>query len=255
MKDTEPGPSQSKGKYREVPEPEGRPSIEEVIYEIEQQDWYKEQITYKRVFAAREGQTGKGLVMLISLLYSSSIAAPLDPPLSDEVAEALRSTRKITSLYTHQVAAIHALSQGKNVIVSTSTASGKSVIYQASGNAVSFMSHSDMRTGAFNAVPGSGPSIHSDLCISHQGTYQIFYELIKSILTVEKALAQDQRLALEQLLYSCQGLEHIQVSTYDGDTLQELRSGAFRKDSCLVGSPLIRMQASVKRPRSFLPTL
>jgi hypothetical protein len=44
---------------------------------------------------------------------------------------ALRDARKITTLYTHQANAIAALSQGKDVIVSTSTASGKSVIYQA----------------------------------------------------------------------------------------------------------------------------
>lgn len=54
----------------------------------------------------------------------------LEPPLSDTIAQALRDSRKITSLYTHQVAAISALSQGRHVIVSTSTASGKSVIYQ-----------------------------------------------------------------------------------------------------------------------------
>ena len=54
----------------------------------------------------------------------------LEPPLSDTIAQALRDSRKITSLYTHQVAAIRALSQGRHVIVSTSTASGKSVIYQ-----------------------------------------------------------------------------------------------------------------------------
>ncbi len=40
-----------------------------------------------------------------------------------------------------------------------------------------------------------------------------------------QALAQDQRAALEQLLYSCPGLQHVKISTYDGDTPQELRSG------------------------------
>lgn len=54
----------------------------------------------------------------------------LDPPLSESIRQALHSARNITELYTHQVAAIGALSQGKDVIVSTSTASGKSVIYQ-----------------------------------------------------------------------------------------------------------------------------
>ena len=43
---------------------------------------------------------------------------------------ALESSRKITSFYTHQAAAIDAVREGKHVIVSTSTASGKSVIYQ-----------------------------------------------------------------------------------------------------------------------------
>jgi DEAD/DEAH box helicase domain-containing protein len=43
---------------------------------------------------------------------------------------ALKDTRNIRMLYSHQVSALRALAKGKNVIVSTSTASGKSVIYQ-----------------------------------------------------------------------------------------------------------------------------
>lgn len=42
-----------------------------------------------------------------------------------------------------------------------------------------------------------------------------------------QALAQDQRAALEQLLWACPGLEHIKVATYDGDTPQELRAGGL----------------------------
>ena len=53
-------------------------------------------------------------------------------PLSDNVLTGLKSARNIQSLYTHQVAAINALANGQHVIVSTSTASGKSVIYQVS---------------------------------------------------------------------------------------------------------------------------
>jgi superfamily II DNA/RNA helicase len=53
-----------------------------------------------------------------------------DPPLSDNIVMALKDARNITMLYTHQASAISALFQGKDVIVSTSTASGKSVIYQ-----------------------------------------------------------------------------------------------------------------------------
>ena len=59
-----------------------------------------------------------------------SLASP-DPPLSEAIHQALQNSRNITSLYSHQAAAIDAVARGQNVIVSTSTASGKSIIYQA----------------------------------------------------------------------------------------------------------------------------
>ena len=52
------------GTDKEVPEPGKRPSIEEVICKVEQQEWYQEQITYKRVFGAREGRCGMSRVSL-----------------------------------------------------------------------------------------------------------------------------------------------------------------------------------------------
>ena len=66
----------------------------------------------------------------IRCICVSTFAGTVDPPLSDSIRTALRDARNISTLYTHQATAITALSQGKNVIVSTSTASGKSVIYQ-----------------------------------------------------------------------------------------------------------------------------
>lgn len=48
----------AKEKYREVPDSDKRPSIEEVVCEIEQQDWYREQIVHKRIFEAKVGQPG-----------------------------------------------------------------------------------------------------------------------------------------------------------------------------------------------------
>lgn len=42
-----------------------------------------------------------------------------------------------------------------------------------------------------------------------------------------QALAQDQKKALEQLLYACPGLEAVRVDTYDGDTPDEQRRGRF----------------------------
>lgn len=48
-----------KAKRRSIPEPEERPSIDSVIEEIMKQDWYKEQITERRVFDPKDGQTGE----------------------------------------------------------------------------------------------------------------------------------------------------------------------------------------------------
>ena len=67
-------------------------------------------------------------ICVITLI--STPPANLDPALSGTISRALRDSRKITTLYAHQVSAIKSLAQHRHVIVSTSTASGKSVIYQ-----------------------------------------------------------------------------------------------------------------------------
>lgn len=58
--------------------------------------------------------------------YSEELASPLP----DSISKGLRDARGITRFYSHQAAAINAIADGKHVIVSTATASGKSVIYQ-----------------------------------------------------------------------------------------------------------------------------
>jgi DEAD/DEAH box helicase domain-containing protein len=60
---------------------------------------------------------------------SSSIGI-LEPPLPESITIGLGKARGISSFYSHQASAINAIAQGKHVIVSTATASGKSVIYQ-----------------------------------------------------------------------------------------------------------------------------
>ncbi len=70
------------------------------------------------------------LRICVATLISFEPQAVLDPPLSETISGALWDSRKITTLYSHQVAAINSLAQLRHVIVSTSTASGKSVIYQ-----------------------------------------------------------------------------------------------------------------------------
>jgi DEAD/DEAH box helicase domain-containing protein len=52
--------SELKGKApASVPDPKDRPSIDAVIAEILEQEWYKEQIIDRRVFEAKEGQLGQ----------------------------------------------------------------------------------------------------------------------------------------------------------------------------------------------------
>ncbi|KAJ7074318.1 DEAD H helicase [Mycena amicta] len=157
-----------------IPEAQNRPSVDTVIQEITQQEWYLDQIVERHSECAKSAQIGT-----------------LDFALSETITKALYDSRKISSLYAHQAAALNAINQGKHVIVSTSTATGKSVTYQVP--VLRFLEENPDSTALF-VYP-------------------------------TKALAQDQRAALEHLLGSCPGLEHLKVATYDGDTPQELRAG------------------------------
>jgi DEAD/DEAH box helicase domain-containing protein len=87
-------------------------------------------------------------------------------------------------LYAHQAEAINNLHDGHNVIVSTSTSSGKSLIYQIP---VLHQLEQDFNTRAMYIFP-------------------------------TKALAQDQRRSLKEMLRFMEGLEDTLVETFDGDT-------------------------------------
>ncbi|KAJ3896654.1 DEAD/H helicase, partial [Lentinula edodes] len=190
-----------------IPNSEDRASIHDIFVELQKQHWYQDQIVDHRIVEAREGQTGS-----------------LDPPLSATIQKALQSSRNITSLYSHQTAAISALDYGKDVIVSTSTASGKSVIYQVP---LLRLLENDRRVTAIFVYP-------------------------------TKALAQDQKTALENLLGTCPGLEHIQVSTYDGDTPTEHRAG-IRASASVIFTNFDMIHAAIlpheELWRSFLKNL
>ncbi|KAH9001463.1 P-loop containing nucleoside triphosphate hydrolase protein [Lactarius akahatsu] len=190
-----------------IPDPENRRSIDGIVEEIYEQKWYQDQIKYRRTFDAKPGSIGT-----------------VDPPLSDSIRAALLDARKISTLYTHQATAIAALSQGKNVIVSTSTASGKSVIYQV-------------------------PLLR--ILEQDEGAKALF-------IYPTKALAQDQKAALEQLLACCPGLEHIPISTYDGDTPQDARP-TIRDTASVLFTNIDTIHASIlpheERWRRFLKNL
>ncbi|ESK96811.1 dead deah box helicase [Moniliophthora roreri MCA 2997] len=196
-----------------VPDPEHRASVNEILHELEEQHWYKNQVVERRSVEPREGQTGESL--LSPYTYLSELDPLAEIELSTNIRQALLSSRGVMSLYSHQVASIEALSRGFHVIVSTSTASGKTLIYQVP--LLKFLEENPSST-AILVYP-------------------------------TKALAQDQKASLEVLLGAYPGLDHIrvrcpgnspstshdkckQVATYDGDTPKELRAGI--RENCSV---------------------
>jgi DEAD/DEAH box helicase domain-containing protein len=117
-------------------------------------------------------------------------AGELSRELSPELTHALSTTRGISRFYSHQAKAINALWNKQHVIVSTSTASGKSLIYQLP---VLDALESDPDIKALYIFP-------------------------------TKALAQDQKKSLANILSCMEQLSHIMVETFDGDTPQADRT-------------------------------
>lgn len=154
--------------------PDNRPSIDSLIDELIESEDYQDQIVDggRRTMDAREAKFGQ-----------------LDEPLSQQVMDALYDTKKIKQLFSHQAEAINHLGAGKSVIVSTSTSSGKSLIYQLPA------------IKAFEQDP--------------EATAIYIYPT--------KALAQDQKRGLSDLLAACDHLDSIKIATFDGDTPKEDR--------------------------------
>ncbi|KAK8431782.1 hypothetical protein IWX49DRAFT_607613 [Phyllosticta citricarpa] len=164
---TTPGPS-DKSKLPSII-PSERKSIPEIVAEIKSLEWYTNQIVPDghRVFDPQP-----------------PIYGDLKFELSQNLVNAMYNTRNITQLYAHQAEAINNLHDGHNVIVSTSTSSGKSLIYQI-------------------------PVLHE---LEQQPDTRAMY------IFPTKALAQDQRRSLKEMLRYMPGLQDVLVETFDGDT-------------------------------------
>lgn len=155
--------------------PSERKTIPEIITELKGLEWYTGQIVPDghRVFDPQEPVYGD-----------------LNFELSQDIVNALYNTRGIQQFYSHQAEAMNALHEGRNVIVATSTSSGKSLIYQIP---VLNTLESDPQTRAMYIFP-------------------------------TKALAQDQRRSLKELLTYLSGLEDVVCDTFDGDTPMDDRN-------------------------------
>ncbi|KAI3342843.1 hypothetical protein F4824DRAFT_121722 [Ustulina deusta] len=155
--------------------PQERQSIPEIIQELKDSPWYTGQIVPDghRVFDAQEAVFGE-----------------LDFLLSQDMVNALYNAKGILQFYAHQAEAINSLQTGHNVVVSTSTSSGKSLIYQLP---VLHALEQDPDTRAMYIFP-------------------------------TKALAQDQKRSLKDMLGYLTGLENVLVETFDGDTPMHQRN-------------------------------
>lgn len=109
--------------------------------------------------------------------FFSHTPGELTHTLSQNIWDALYTTNKITQLYSHQALAVNHLAAHRNVVVCSSTASGKSLIYQ---------------------IP-----ILQALEEDRAATALFIFPT--------KALAQDQKRALGQLLGACEGMEDVKV--------------------------------------------
>ncbi|KAI5481435.1 DNA/RNA helicase, DEAD/DEAH box type [Pseudohyphozyma bogoriensis] len=154
--------------------PDKRRTVAEVLEEIMEGEDYAGQIV----------ENGHRVIDERVAVYGD-----LDNNLSQQLWDVLYHTKKLTRLYSHQAEAINLLDQGKNVIVSTSTSSGKSLIYQI-----------PMLKALENDPASTGIYIFPT-----------------------KALAQDQMRGLRDLLAGWEELEHVKIATFDGDTAREDR--------------------------------
>ena len=144
--------------------------------------WYTEQIVHLEQVPSREART-----------------ADLIPPLDDRITERLEALG-IDTLYTHQAAAISALREGKNVIVATPAASGKSMCYNL-------------------------PVLES--LLSDRSARALYIH-------PAKALSQDQEKKLAELMPDGSRLRH---AIFDGDTARQDRASIRRGSHIVMTNP------------------
>ena len=146
---------------------------------------------------ARDPELSERLVYRETIPARAASYAMPSEPLPDELNERLAS-RGIEQLWTHQAAALDALRGGRNIVLATGTASGKSLCYQL-------------------------PIVEGVLAGRKETALLIF---------PTKALAQDQLRSLRSWLVP--GLKAV---SYDGDTPSDDRAWARRNANVVLTNP------------------
>lgn len=189
--------------------PKERKSIPEVVQELKDSSWYTGQIVPDghRVFEPQEAVYGD-----------------LDFLLSQDLVNALYNAKGITQFYAHQAEAINGLHAGHNVVVATSTSSGKSLIYQLP---VLYALERDHNTRAMYIFP-------------------------------TKALAQDQKRSLREMISFMPDMNDVLIETFDGDTPMSERNLIRDEARIIFTNPdmlHITILPQEERWRSFLQNL
>lgn len=194
-----------------IPEdiPKERKTIPEIVQELKDSVWYTGQVVPDghRVFEPQPPVYGD-----------------LDFLLSQDLVNALYNTKGITQFYAHQAEALNGLNEGDNVVVATSTSSGKSLIYQLP---VIHALEKDFNTRAMYIFP-------------------------------TKALAQDQKRSLKEMMVYMPGLEETMVETFDGDTPMNERNTIREQARIIFTNPdmlHVTILPQEERWRSFLKNL
>ncbi|MFX1286635.1 MAG: DEAD/DEAH box helicase [Promethearchaeota archaeon] len=156
--------------------------IEQFLHEIEVNSSYRQQMIFKTTIPARSANYGT-----------------LDFELEPELNDWLESNQ--LSLYSHQAAALNAIHRGKNVVITTPTASGKTLIFSL------FIANTIARKRAVTAL--------------------FLYPM--------KALANDQLKKLEELNEILKG--RLRPYIYDGDTPSEQRPRIRNYAHVIISNP------------------
>lgn len=194
-----------------VPEtiPKERLPIPDIVQQLKESPWYTGQIVPDghRVFEPQE-----------------PIYGDLNFLLSQDLVNAVYNAKGITQFYAHQAEALNGLYEGQNVVVATSTSSGKSLIYQLP---VLYALEKDYNSRAMYIFP-------------------------------TKALAQDQRRSLKEMMTYMPGMEETVVETFDGDTPMAERNAIREQARVIFTNPdmlHVTILPQEERWRTFLKNL
>jgi DEAD/DEAH box helicase domain-containing protein len=133
-----------------------------------------------------------------------AVTSPFPASISKQLVGILQNAG-ISDLYAHQAQCIEAIQNKKHVVISTGTASGKSLCYQ---------------------IP-----ILSSLLDDHQSTALLLFPT--------KALAADQQKSFNQIINEVNTLEKTKIISgiYDGDTRSNDRTSIRNKTNILLSNP------------------